>query len=185
MDWTDEPDERVLGALGSDPGALAVLYDRYARLVYGIAVAVLGNGDEAEDLVQEVFLTLSRTTTYDPARGAVPAYLTTLTRSRAIDRLRRRTRRVRLLRDWWQATPAVIRPPNPLERVSMAECAERVRAAMQSLSDNERRVLELAYWQGLTQAEIADDLGAPLGSVKSWCRRGLQGLKRALGDLVE
>jgi RNA polymerase sigma-70 factor (ECF subfamily) len=76
-------------------------------------------------------------------------------------------------------------PPTPLDRVSTAQCSARVRRALAELPDAERRVVELAYYRGLTQAEIADELGAPLGSVKSWCRRGLIGLKNALGELVE
>jgi RNA polymerase sigma-70 factor (ECF subfamily) len=175
----------LLAALVDDPGALGPLYDRYASLVYGLALGILANPDEAQDLSQEVFLTLCRQHNYDAARGTLGAYLTTLTRSRAIDRLRRRTRSVRLLRAQWQSAPPPEPAASPLERVSMGECAERVRRALGELPDSERRALEMAYYQGLTQAEIADDLGAPLGTVKSWCRRGLQELKRALGDLVE
>ena len=73
----------------------------------------------------------------------------------------------------------------PLDRMSTAECSVRVRHALAELPSRERRALEMAYYQGLTQVEIAETLGAPLGSVKSWCRRGLIGLKDALGKLVE
>ena len=124
-------------------------------------------------------------TAYDPGRGSVSAFLTTMTRSRAIDRLRRRTRSVRLLRTQWEAAPPPELPLTPLDRVSTAQCAARVRQALAALPESERRVLEMAYYRGLTQAEIAEELGAPLGSVKSWCRRGLIGLKTALGELVE
>jgi RNA polymerase sigma-70 factor (ECF subfamily) len=186
MEWETQSDEQLLAALAADPAALAPLYDRYAKLVFGIAFAVLANQDEAEDLVQEVFLAVTHEPgQYDARRGALGAYLTTLTRSRAIDRLRRRTRRVRLLRDWWQATPVLDPAPTPLDHLALGRNAERVRTALATLSPNERRALEMAYFQGLTQAEIAETLDTPIGTVKSWCRRGLLGLKEALGDLVE
>ena len=185
MDWANQPDERLLEALADDPSALAPLYDRHSRLVYGLALAVLGNADEAADLTQEVFLSLCTQPSYDPARGTIGAFLTTVTRTRAIDRLRRRTRRVRLLREHHTATPVPTPSPTPVERLSEAECTRRVRQALDALPANERRALEMAYFQGLTQAEIADDLQAPLGTVKSWCRRGLVAMKQALGDLVE
>ena len=128
---------------------------------------------------------LCSTTTYDASRGSVGAFLTTLVRSRAIDRLRRRSRSVRLLRAQWESAPLPELPVTPQDRVSAAECSARVREALGGLPESERRVIEMAYYRGLTQAEIADELGAPLGSVKSWCRRGLINLKGALGELVE
>lgn len=184
-DWSNEPDERLLEALADDSSALAPLYDRHARLVYGLAMAVLGNADEAADVTQEVFVSLCQGHAYDAARGSVGAFLTTVTRTRAIDRLRRRTRRARLLRDHHAAAPVPAASPSPVERLSAAQCRDRVRAALAELPANERRALEMAYFQGLTQTEIAEDLAAPLGTVKSWCRRGLVTLKRSLGDLVE
>jgi len=185
VDWSTQPDERLLEALAEDPSALGPLYDRHSRLVYGLALAVLGNADEAADLTQEVFLSLCNEHAYDARRGAVGAYLTTVVRTRAIDRLRRRTRRLRLLRHHHEAAPAPTPSPTPPERVSTAECGDRVRKALAALPDAERRALEMAYFQGLTQAEISEDLNAPLGTVKSWCRRGLLAMKRSLGDLVE
>jgi RNA polymerase sigma-70 factor (ECF subfamily) len=185
VDWSNQPDERLLAVLADDASALAPLYDRHARLVYGLALAVLGNADEAADLTQEVFLSLCDQQGYDAARGTVGAYLTTIARTRAIDRLRRRTRRVRLLREHHTAAPVPTPLPTPVERVSAAECSVRVRKALDALPPNERRALEMAYFQGLTQAEIADDLQTPLGTVKSWCRRGLLAMKTSLGDLVD
>src|SRR5262249_26693957 len=144
VDWSGEPDERLLDALADDPAALAPLYDRHAGLVYGLAMAILRSPEEAQDLVQEVFLTLCDQRNYDAARGSVGAYLTTVTRTRAIDRLRRRTRRAQLLRDWHAATPAVDPPPTALERISTAQCSARVRTALAGLPENERRALEMA-----------------------------------------
>jgi RNA polymerase sigma-70 factor (ECF subfamily) len=183
-DRTSQADEQLLRAAAADPSALGDLYDRYAKLVYGLAVAILGNREEAQDLTQEVFLAVSTPTAYDSARGSVSAFLTTMTRSRAIDRLRRRGRSVRLLKTWHEATPPAPAPTSPFERLSMAQCAERVRGALAELPDAERQVLELAYYKGLSQAEIAADLDTPLGTVKSRSRRGLMTLKRSLEDLT-
>lgn len=149
-----------------------------------MALAVLGSPEEAQDVAQEVFLTVSEPTAYDPARGTVGAFLTTMARSRAIDRLRRRGRSARLLRTWHEATPVTPVAPSPHERVAMRECAERVRSALDGLPAADREVLELAYWKGRSQAEIAADLGAPLGTVKSRCRRALLALRSVLGDLA-
>ena len=172
-------------SLGVDPTALGILYDRYAGLVYGLALAALRDADDAQDLTQDVFLTLYREHGYDPARGALGGFLATMTRTRAIDRLRARDRKVRLLGDFHRASVPTSDPFTPLERLSMVECTERVRAALAELPENHRRVLEMAYYRGLTQSEIAADLDASLGTVKSWARRGLLGLKHALGDLLE
>lgn len=182
---TTPSDEELLNALADDPSALGTLYDRYGGLVYGLAHKVLANPDEAADLTQEVFLHLQSERKYDPARGTLGSFLATLTRSRAIDKLRARTRSGRILREVHRAAPPPERDPTPVERLAVAQSSERVRAAMATLGESERRALELAYYQGLTQTEIAEELGAPLGTVKSWCRRGLLAMKQALGDLVE
>jgi RNA polymerase sigma-70 factor (ECF subfamily) len=178
-------DAEVVAALAVDQaGALGLLYDRHAGLVYGLAMKILGAPAEAEDLTQEIFLTLCTKCDYDPARGSLHAYLVTLTRSRAIDKIRNRTRKTRLLEHW--GDEIVPREPvtSPLEELSLAESSERVRAALAVLPDAQRRVLEMSYYRGLTQLEIADELAAPLGTVKSWTRKGLLKLRDALGPLV-
>jgi RNA polymerase sigma-70 factor (ECF subfamily) len=183
---TDPSDEQLLGALAADPSALGAIYDRYSGLVFGLAMSSLRNQQEAEDLTQEVFLTLMKQSDrYDPARGTLGAFLATMARTRAIDRLRARTRSGRLLREVHRDAPPPPSVPMPHERVSLKECSERVREAMAELPPNERTVLEMAYYRGLSQAEIAEELDAPLGTVKSWSRRGLLALKKQLGDLVE
>ena len=183
---SDQPDERLVSALADDPRALGLLYDRYGSLVYGLALAILTKKDEAEDLTQEVFLSLhDHHGAFDRARGSLGAYLTTLTRSRAIDKLRSGSRRVRILRAQYEAEPAMPSPATPMDEASSRQTAARVRKALADLRPNERRALELFYYQGMTQAEIAEQLGAPLGTVKTWCRRGLLALRDVLGDLVE
>src|SRR5262249_9949883 len=184
-DPTQPTDAELIARLAEDRSALGPLYDRYARLVYGLALAILGNSDEAQDVTQEAFLSLCDSQSYDASRGTLGAFLTTLVRSRAIDRLRRRTRRVRLLRTQYESAPPLEPQALPQDRVALAQTSARVRRALDELPDTERRALEMSYYRGLTQAEIADDLGVPLGTVKSWCRRGLIALKRSLGDLVD
>jgi RNA polymerase sigma-70 factor, ECF subfamily len=187
---TDAPapepsDEALLRALATDRSALGPLYDRYAGLVFGLARAILQSPQEAEDLTQEIFVTLCQSASFDPRRGSLGAFLTTMTRSRAIDRLRSRGRRLRILRATWQSAPPPDRGAPAVEQVATRESAERVRGALAGLPADQRRALELIYYQGLTQAEIAETLDTPLGTVKSWCRRGLLGLRAALADLVE
>lgn len=181
----DPSDEVLLGSLASDRAALGPLYDRYGSLVYGLARAILQSQEEAEDLTQEVFVTLCQGTPYDVRRGSLGAFLTTLTRSRAIDRLRSRGRRLRILRTSWRMRPPPETPVTPVDRIAVRQYSERVRDALAALPASERRVLEMVYYQGLTQAEIAATIDAPLGTVKSWCRRGLLALRAALADLVE
>ena len=174
-------DEELLRALGTGDGsALGVLYDRYAALVYGLSVRILTARPEAEDLTQEVFLHLSQGGSYDPRRGSLAAYLVTFTRSRAVDRLRARRRAHQRLGRWEQTQRGEEAWGDPLERACLAQLAHRVRQALDGLPEPQRRVLELAYYGDLSQSEIAAQLKAPLGTVKSWARRGLLGLRQRL-----
>jgi RNA polymerase sigma-70 factor, ECF subfamily len=176
--------ELLSAAHAGDGAALAALYDRYGALVYGLALRIVGVRAEAEDLTQEVFLHLSREPGFDPGRGSLAAYLIILTRSRAVDRLRSRRRAQQWLGRWRQAGRGEGAERDPFERARLSELADRVREALLALPETQRRVLELAYYADLSQSEIADVLGAPLGTVKSWARRGLLGLRERLGDLV-
>lgn len=163
-----------------DLSALGLLYDRYASLVYTTALRSLGDVANAEDLTQDVFLTLTRQHTYDPERGPLSSYLTTLTRSRAIDRLRAQTTRNKYHNRWQQHPHSA--PKNPIEHVSQRERNALVRQALTQLSKPQRQVLELSYYQGQSQSEIARQLNVPLGTVKSWARRGLLKLRSHLQD---
>ncbi|NJN85079.1 MAG: sigma-70 family RNA polymerase sigma factor [Leptolyngbyaceae cyanobacterium SL_7_1] len=163
--------------------ALGKLYDRYSKLVYGLAFRVLGNSEEAEDITQEVFLALWRRDGYDPKRGSLNNFLMTMTRSRSIDKLRSRGAGLRALqriqgtvRSEWTAPP--------LEQVSIQERSQRVREALAQLSDNERQVLEIAYYEGLSQSEIAKRLDTPLGTVKTRSRQALLKLRQTLQDYI-
>lgn len=159
--------------------ALAILYDRHAALVYGIALHLLTNTTEAEDLTQDIFLILTKKSTYDPRRGSLRTYLSILTRSRALDRLRTHTRRQQIRYQAVNEHEQVL-SANPMEEAAQLERAQEVLEALEQLSTKEREVLRMAYYQGLSQAEIATRLSTALGTVKSRTRRGLLKLRQAL-----
>lgn len=175
-----ETDAAIWAAFEANPRAgFERLYDCYAKMVYGLARTILENTQDAEDLTSEVFMSLLSRRNYDPARGSLVGFLCAMTRSRAIDRLRARKRTVRLLDD--PVSPAEDAGPLlPADEASIDESAHAVREALAALPATQRRVIELAYFKGLTQVEIAEKLAAPLGSVKTWARQGLYGLRGAL-----
>ncbi len=184
MMLSEQTDAEVLQALRSGNSlALGILYDRYGELVYRLALRILGNVSEAEDLTQEVFLTFWRQSTYDSKRGSMSSFLMTLTRSRAIDRLRKARSQQQILQKWQQNFSS---PANSLlDQASLAELSGRVRQALQEFPDNQRQLLELAYFDGLSQSEITRKLNIPLGTVKTRSRQGLLKLRQLLKDLVE
>jgi RNA polymerase sigma-70 factor, ECF subfamily len=161
--------------------ALSVLYDRYGGLVYTIAFRVLNQRDEAEDLTQDVFLTFWKDGKFDPNRASLSTYLGILTRSRALNKLESRGSRARSLHRLQQLTPAEFSAPTPLEQASQEEQQETVQAALTQLNDNQRRILEMSYYQGMSQSEIAQQLSMPLGTVKTNARQGLIKLRQLLG----
>jgi RNA polymerase sigma-70 factor (ECF subfamily) len=177
--------ELFLALKAGEQGALTIFYDRYASLVYRLALRILVNTQEAEDLTQEVFLNLWRSSTYNPSRGSLSSFLTTLTRSRAIDKLRSRSSNLKFLQRWSQAMTTQPQPPTPFEFASIHQRSEYVRDALAKLPDKQRQVLEMAYYDGLSQSEIATRLEIPLGTVKSWSRQGLLNLRQHLKALIE
>jgi len=177
-----EVDQRALEQLArGDESALAELYDRHARLLYSLALRIVRHQADAEDVLQEVFSQVWRQASrYDASRGSVVGWLVTLTRGRAIDRLRRervKPDQVRAEDDAREVADAGM--PADLRLVT-AEQALQVRAALGALPDNQRVPLELAYFEGLTQAEIAERLVVPLGTVKTRMRQALLRLREAL-----
>lgn len=158
------------------------IYDRHANLVYRLALVLLRSREEAEDLTQDVFASLCGAAAYDPNRGSMRTFLSAMTRSRAIDRMRSRGRSARLLDKWPEAVPFGEAPAMPWEGASIRRTAERVRGALAGLPAAQRQVLEMAYYEGLSQREIATELDAPLGTVKSRSRRALQELGDVLDD---
>lgn len=181
----NQTDTKVFQALKSgDLSALGVIYDRYGEAVYRLALRILNNVAEAEDLTQEVFLTFWHSSTYDPNRGSMLVFLMTLTRSRAINRLHQSQSQQQLLQRFYRSLPP--NSSNPLmDKASLAEISGHVYQALQRLPENQRQVLEMAYYDGMSQSEITQQLNIPLGTVKTRARQGLLKLRRLLKDLVE
>ncbi|MGG6295775.1 sigma-70 family RNA polymerase sigma factor [Leptolyngbya sp. AN02str] len=167
----------------NQPEALGILYDRHASLVYGLALRVLGTQQEAEDLTQDIFLNLVRSS-FDPKRGSLRTYLATLTRSRAIDRVRSRTTATNVLRKWQPGSGATETPNLPFDFIAQREQAQEVQAALAELSDEQQTILRMAYYDGLSQSQIAERLNIPLGTVKARARRGLLKLRQTLTDYI-
>jgi len=168
-----------------DHEALAELYDRHSRLVYSLALRIIRDQGEAEDIVQEVFSQAWRQAgRYEARRGNVIAWLLNLTRSRAIDRLRGRQSRPEATSDSLLAIdiPDLTLPVD--EQLSLEGRASRVRAAMKELSVLQRVAIELAFYEGLTHVEIAERLELPLGTVKTRIRQGLLKLKDRLAGAM-
>jgi RNA polymerase sigma-70 factor, ECF subfamily len=151
------------------------LYRKYRSLVYWVANSLLKNTQDAEDLTQDVFLGLLRNNTFNPERGSMAHFLHTLTRCRAIDRLRTKEVKQRAQVRLGAIRPAAI--ASPIENAITLERAEEVSRALPRLSVKQRHVLELAYFRGLSQTQIAEQLNIPLGTVKSRVRNA-QGMLR-------
>ena len=164
---------------------MAELYDRHARPIYSLALRILGDATEAEDIVQEVFSQAWRQAArYSASRGAVAAWLMTLARSRAIDRLRaKRARPGEVINE--RATGQLVDTGPPVDSLVLSsEQVARVRAALDELPLLQRAAIELAYYEGLTHAEIADRLEQPLGTVKTRIRLAMLKLRDVLAGTV-
>jgi RNA polymerase sigma-70 factor (ECF subfamily) len=182
-----QTDEELIRAMAAgQSSALGILYDRYSSLVYRLALKILANPQEAEDLTQEIFLNLWRSGSYNPSRGSLSSFLTTLTRSRAIDKLRSRGTSLKLIQRWSQMMISEeTSSPTPFESASLSQRSHYVRNALAQLPEKQRQVLEMSYYEGLSQSEIAARLGIPLGTIKTWSRQGLLNLRKNLRDFIE
>ena len=163
-----------------DRDAVAELYDRHAARIMGLAIRIVRNSSDAEDVVQEVFSQAWRTApNYQPARGTVAGWLLMMARTRAIDRLRsRQARRDAADGADLDGLPADVAPVS--EQLIASQQAARVREAMMTLPVEQRTALELAYFEGLTQTEIAERTQTPLGTVKTRIRTALTSLRRSV-----
>ena len=175
----DQRDETLLGRVAEgDEAAFAELYDRFARPVYTLCVRALGDRGRAEDATQEAFASIWRAArTFDRSRGSAAAWIFTVARNAATDTARRR---VPLPVD---SAPERADPsPAPDEQAVTSADAFRLHAAVGTLSEREREVIELAYFSGLSQSEIAERLSTPLGTVKTRTRSALRRLAARLGE---
>ncbi len=178
-DRRDSDEHLIRRILHGDEVALGLLYDRYGGRVYSVAKRILQDEGAAEEVLQDIFHQLWRGAgSFDTTRGSLAGWLLVMARNRSIDRLRRRTPPV-------GEEIAVTLHGSALDIESFTvrnEMAGRVRAALQALPEAQREAMELAYFEGLTQSEIAKRTGEPLGTVKTRLRTALATLKAELGE---
>lgn len=186
------PDRVLVERMGSgDERSLGELYDRHGGAAYSLALVIVGERADAEEVVADAFGQVWRTAgQFDPARGSVAAWLTTITRTRALDLCRARGRRTRAVTRASRensngfAVPIAAGGDPPDRAVEQHETRRLVERSLAELPDPQRRVIELAYFGGLTQTEIATELGEPLGTVKTRMRAGMEKLRGSLTPLV-
>src|SRR3954447_15417463 len=179
-----EPSDVLLVArcADGDEGALAELYDLFGRAAYALALRIVRDASQAEDVVQEAFLDLWRSAArFDPARSRPASYLLTFVHRRAVDLVRREQARPQRGGDVDDVANRAGKDDVPASLVA-SEQGESVRRALAGLSPQQRQVLELAYFNGLSQTEIAERLGEPLGTVKSRTHVALSRLRELLGE---
>ncbi len=179
-DWQSAgaTDEALLERIvGGDQDAVAVLYDRHSRMLFGLVLRVLQDRSEAEEVLQEVFFSVwSKAASYNPALGIPAAWLVRLARNRAIDRFRANSVRGRTL-------AAVGEPQagdSPEKSAAQSEQRTGILRALDGLPDEQRVLIEQAYYAGLTQSELASRFGLPLGTVKTRIRSGIIALRERL-----
>lgn len=176
----------VAAAAGGDERAIASLYDRYGGVMYAVAYRIVGQRADAEEVVIEAFAQVWREATrFDPTRGSVAGWLTMIARSRALDVVRARARRERITAAAAADRPGVSpgmsdRRPDALGALDDAERRDRIGEALATLSPPQRQAIELAYFEGLSQSEIAARLQEPLGTIKTRVRLGMQKLRESL-----
>lgn len=171
-----------------DTKALEELYDLYKSLLFGMIVSIVKTREEAEDLLQEVFMKIwEKAYTFDEDQGNVYSWIVTLTRNKAIDRIRSKGYKTQE-----KASNSVGEPGlslerdqfDPLQTTIFSDRAELVKQALNEIPDKQRQVIEVAYYDGMTQSEISEHLDIPLGTVKTRTRQGLVKLKNILEDHI-
>jgi RNA polymerase sigma-70 factor (ECF subfamily) len=181
---TDDPDLPLVRAIAEGSGeALGQLYDRHSPLTLGLLRRMLGNPNEAEEVLQEVFLQVWRDARrYDPERATPRGWLLLIARSRALDRLRSTTSRQRRENELMRSEGERAIAPLGTRRLEQHERQRRIGSALELLPREQRQVIELAFYEGLTQTQMAARLGAPLGTVKSRVLLAMRKLREILAD---
>ncbi len=188
MQYEEASDDSLMdGVRRGDGHAIAALYDRYSSLVFSLGLRMLGDRESTEELVQEVFLRAWRqAASYQPSLGRLSSWLLGIARNLAVDELRRRgVRPQRAAGDPEEqlAQVAATNTDSPEEEVVSSARRTEIQHALAALPSPQRRVMELAYYSGLTQAEIAEHLGDPLGTVKTRMRLATQKLRELLREM--
>ena len=167
--------------IARDASAIGELYDRHSRLLFGLILRILRDRSEAEEVLQEVFVQIwTRADTYQVELGVPAAWMVRVARNRAIDRLRANAVRIRTA----EATPLPPPVESPETRAALSEQQRAIARALDTLPPEQRQLIECAYFQGLTQSELAERFGLPLGTVKTRVRTGLMTLKRELQQVM-
>jgi RNA polymerase sigma-70 factor, ECF subfamily len=167
--------------IARDGRAIGELYDRHSRLLYGLILRILRNRSEAEEVLQEVFVQVwTRADTYNVELGAPVAWLVRIARNRAIDQIRANSVRARTV----EASPLPPPVETPEARAVMSEQQRAVARALDTLPSEQRELIEHAYFQGLTQSELAERFHLPLGTVKTRVRTGMMALRRELQQVM-
>ena len=176
------PDSTLIARMmAGDEAALSTVYDRYSAMLFGMLMRILGDKGAAEEVLQDVFLQLWRSAgRLDAARGSLPAWLLVMGRNRALSRLRGRGRHEVTEEEDGAYASVFVSSQNLEEEAARAELMRSVTAALASLAPEQRQAVELAYFEGMTQSEIAARTGAPLGTVKTRVRAAMQALKQVL-----
>jgi RNA polymerase sigma-70 factor, ECF subfamily len=178
-------DDRALlrAVAGRDKEAFRQLYARHSAMLFSLALKILSDRSEAEDVLQETFVQIWKTTSsFDDGRGKPLGWFIMLARSRAIDRLRSRKTRNRLTESAAQDGSQTSPTTTPSDEAAASEAQRAVRSALGTLPAEQRVPIEMAYFGGLTQFEIAQQLGQPLGTVKTRMRSGIMRLREQLGS---
>jgi RNA polymerase sigma-70 factor, ECF subfamily len=184
---TEISEPRLIEALrAGDRDALSAIYDRYSGLVYKIAWKMLRQEESAADLTQEVFLELwKRPERYQSDRASLGVFLSVMTRSRALNRLRTAKSQQQLVQRAGRMVMSESSSNPNLEQATLSELSSMVTTALQQIPEAQRQVLEMAYYEGLSQSDITEKTGIPLGTVKSRSRQGLLKLRDLLKDLAD
>jgi RNA polymerase sigma-70 factor (ECF subfamily) len=166
-----------------EPQALAELYDRYGGMIYRLVLRIVRDSGIAEDLVQETFLRAwNRAGAFDAERGAAGPWLLAIARNRALDYLRAQSRRGAYAMELNETEHPARFVDFPAEALNF-DLARQIKRALEQLSAGQRAAIELAYFEGMSQSEIADRLGQPLGTVKTWTRRAMQQMRESMGSV--
>lgn len=174
-----------------DAAALSELYDQYNRLLFGLILSILKKREEAEDTLQEVFTQIwEKAEQFDLERGTVYTWIVSLTRNKSIDRLRSKVYKEQKKQSTSLDDEDVFHPlysdeTDPLENTILTDRAKKLRDALDQISDKQRKVLQVAYFNGMSQSEIADEYDIPLGTVKTRMRDGMMKLRELLAKDIE